>query len=94
MTQRSEAVFQTVGHPPEIEDATFENVQAWLRKLLLFATASQEKGIDIGTGDLSEIALGFATYGGDHMSHYGVNARRAKDVDLVPHCLGRGRDLP
>ena len=72
--QLSETIFQAVGHPPEIEDATFENVQAWLRKVLLFATASQEKGIDIGTGDLSEIALGFATYGGDHMSHYGVNA--------------------
>lgn len=74
ITQLSETVFQAIGHPPEVEDATFENVQAWLRKLLLFATASQEKGIDIGTGDLSEIALGFATYGGDHMSHYGVNA--------------------
>ncbi len=70
----SEAVFQAIGHPAEVEDATFENVQAWLRKLLLFATASQQKGIDVGTGDLSEIALGFATYGGDHMSHYGVNA--------------------
>jgi NAD+ synthase (glutamine-hydrolysing) len=74
ITQLSEAVFRSVGHPPEVEDATFENVQAWLRKLLLFATASQEKGIDIGTGDLSEIALGFATYGGDHISHYSVNA--------------------
>jgi NAD+ synthase (glutamine-hydrolysing) len=74
VTQLSEAVFHAIGHAPEIEDATFENVQAWLRKLLLFATASREKGIDIGTGDLSEIALGFATYGGDHMSHYGVNA--------------------
>jgi NAD+ synthase (glutamine-hydrolysing) len=72
--QLSEVVFKAIGHPPEVEDATFENVQAWLRKLLLFATASREKGIDIGTGDLSEIALGFATYGGDHMSHYGVNA--------------------
>ena len=74
VTQLSEAVFHAIGHPPQVEDATFENVQAWLRKLLLFATASQQKGIDIGTGDLSEIALGFATYGGDHMSHYGVNA--------------------
>jgi NAD+ synthase (glutamine-hydrolysing) len=74
VTQLCEAVLQAVGHPPEVEDATFENVQAWLRKVLLFTTASQEKGIDIGTGDLSEIALGFATYGGDHMSHYGVNA--------------------
>jgi NAD+ synthase (glutamine-hydrolysing) len=74
VTQLSEAVLQAVGHPPEVEDSTFENVQAWLRKVLLFTTASQQKGIDIGTGDLSEIALGFATYGGDHMSHYGVNA--------------------
>jgi len=74
VTQLGEAVFEAIGHPPEVEDATFENVQAWLRKLLLFATASQQKGIDIGTSDLSEIALGFATYGGDHMSHYGVNA--------------------
>jgi NAD+ synthase (glutamine-hydrolysing) len=57
-----------------VEDTTFENVQAWLRKMLLFATASRQKGIDIGTGDLSEIALGFTTYGGDHMSHYAVNA--------------------
>jgi NAD+ synthase (glutamine-hydrolysing) len=73
-TALSEAVYGAIGHPPEREDVTFENVQAWLRKLLLFATASQERGIDIGTGDLSEIALGWCTYGGDHMSHYGVNA--------------------
>jgi NAD+ synthase (glutamine-hydrolysing) len=45
-----------------------------MRKLLLFATASQQRGIDLGTGDLSEIALGWCTYGGDHLSHYGVNA--------------------
>jgi len=70
----SEAVYAAIGHPPELEDLTFENVQAWLRKMLLFATASQEKGIDVGTGDLSEIALGWCTYGGDHLSHYGVNS--------------------
>ena len=74
ITALSEAVFAAIGHPPEREDVTFENVQAWLRKLLLFATASQERGIDLGTGDLSEMALGWCTYGGDHMSHYGVNA--------------------
>lgn len=74
ITQFSEAVFAAIGHPPDVEDATFENVQAWVRKLLLLATASREKGIDVGTGDLSEIALGFATYGGDHLSHYAVNA--------------------
>jgi len=74
ITGLSEAVYAAIGHPPEREDVTFENVQAWLRKLLLFATASQEQGIDVGTGDLSEIALGWCTYGGDHLSHYGVNA--------------------
>src|SRR6185295_1936323 len=74
ISQLSESVYAAIGHPPDREDVTFENVQAWMRKLLLFATAAEEHGIDIGTGDLSEIALGFATYGGDHMSHYGVNA--------------------
>ncbi len=74
ITALSEAVYAAIGHPPEVEDLTFENVQAWMRKLLLFATASREKGIDLGTGDLSEIALGWSTYGGDHLSHYGVNA--------------------
>jgi len=70
----SETLFATIGHPPEVEDLTFENVQAWLRKLLLFAVASRRSGIDLGTGDLSELALGWCTYGGDHMSHYGVNS--------------------
>jgi NAD+ synthase (glutamine-hydrolysing) len=70
----SEQVYAAIGHPPEREDLTFENVQAWLRKVMLFAIASQEKGIDLGTGDLSEIALGWCTYGGDHMSHYAVNS--------------------
>jgi NAD+ synthase (glutamine-hydrolysing) len=66
--------FAAIGHDPQVENLTFENVQAWTRKLLLFATAGQEGAIDLGTGDLSELALGFATYGGDHLSHYGVNA--------------------
>jgi NAD+ synthase (glutamine-hydrolysing) len=74
ITALGTAVYAAIGHPPEREDVTFENVQAWLRKLLLFAIASQDRGIDVGTGDLSEIALGWCTYGGDHMSHYGVNA--------------------
>ncbi len=74
ITQIAGQVFEAVGHDPEREDGTFENVQAWTRKFLLFATSSRERAIDLGTGDLSELALGFATYGGDHMSHYGVNA--------------------
>jgi NAD+ synthase (glutamine-hydrolysing) len=67
-------VFAAIGHDPAVEDVTFENVQAWARKFVLFSVASRERAIDLGTGDLSELALGFATYGGDHMSHYGVNA--------------------
>ena len=70
----AQAIFGAIGHDDAIEDVTFENVQAWTRKMVLFSVASQVRGIDLGTGDLSELALGFATYGGDHMSHYGVNA--------------------
>ena len=70
----SQAMFAAIGHDDAVEDVTFENVQAWTRKMVLFSVASQVRGIDLGTGDLSELALGFATYGGDHMSHYGVNA--------------------
>jgi NAD+ synthase (glutamine-hydrolysing) len=70
----SEHMFQAIGHDTMVENVTFENVQAWLRKMVLFSVASQVGGIDLGTGDLSELALGFATYGGDHMSHYSVNA--------------------
>jgi NAD+ synthase (glutamine-hydrolysing) len=82
----SESLFATIGHPPEIEDLTFENVQAWLRKLLLFAVASRRSGIDLGTGDLSELALGWCTYGGDHMSHYGINAGVPKT--LITYLIG------
>jgi NAD+ synthase (glutamine-hydrolysing) len=70
----ADQTFAAIGHDPADENLTFENVQAWTRKMLLFAAAGQEGAIDLGTGDLSELALGFATYGGDHMSHYGVNA--------------------
>jgi len=70
----SEDIFRIIDHPSAVEDRTFENVQAWTRKFLLFAMASRHDGIDLGTGDLSELALGWCTYGGDHMSHYGVNA--------------------
>ena len=74
ITRLAGQVFAAIGHDPMVEDLTFENVQAWTRKFLLFSIASQEAGIDLGTGDLSELALGWSTYGGDHMSHYGVNA--------------------
>jgi NAD+ synthase (glutamine-hydrolysing) len=81
----AERVFTAVGHDPAVEDVTFENVQAWARKFVLFSVASRARAIDLGTGDLSELALGFATYGGDHISHYGVNAGVPKTlvVELV-----------
>ncbi len=91
ITQLSEAAYAAIGHPPEVEDLTFENVQAWLRKFLLFATASQLRGIDVGTGDLSEIALGWCTYGGDHMSHYAVNAGVPKT--LITYLINWAADV-
>ena len=91
ITALSEAVYAAIGHPLEQEDLTFENVQAWLRKLLLFASASQRRGIDVGTGDLSEIALGWCTYGGDHLSHYGVNAGVPKT--LITYLIGWVADV-
>ena len=70
----SNSVFAAIGHDPAMEDLTFENVQAWARKYLLFSLTSKHKGFDLGTGDLSELALGWTTYGGDHMSHYAANS--------------------
>jgi len=67
-------VFTAIGHDATTQDLAFENVQAWTRKFLLFSLAAHERAIDLGTGDLSELALGWSTYGGDHMSHYGLNA--------------------
>ncbi|MDQ3139535.1 MAG: NAD(+) synthase, partial [Pseudomonadota bacterium] len=68
-----------IGHPyakgEPVYDITFENVQAGLRTDYLFRLANQRGGLVVGTGDMSELALGWCTYGvGDHMSHYGVNA--------------------
>src|SRR3954454_13094513 len=75
----AELMLKTIGHPygagEPVYDVTFENVQAGLRTDYLFRIANQRGGIVLGTGDLSELALGWATYGvGDQMSHYNVNA--------------------
>jgi NAD+ synthase (glutamine-hydrolysing) len=72
-------MLEDIGHAfangEPVHDVTFENVQAGLRTDYLFRLAGQNSGFVIGTGDLSELALGWCTYGvGDHMSHYGVNA--------------------
>lgn len=66
--------FNDIGHDASVHDATYENSQARERTQILMDIANQEGGIVIGTGDLSELALGWATYNGDHMSMYGVNA--------------------
>src|SRR3954447_10593105 len=75
----AELMLREIGHPyaqgEAVYDVTFENVQAGLRTDYLFRIANQRGGIVLGTGDLSELALGWATYGvGDQMSHYNVNA--------------------
>ena len=73
-----------------VYDVTFENVQAGLRTDYLFRIANQRRGIVVGTGDLSELALGWCTYGvGDHMSHYGVNAGVPKTLIqfLIRWCI-------
>lgn len=79
------AMLEAMGHPfgqgQDVFDVTFENVQAGLRTDYLFRLAGQNHGIVVGTGDLSELALGWCTFGvGDHMSHYGVNAGMPKTM--------------
>ena len=66
--------FEDIGHDAKVHDVTYENSQARERTQILMDVANQENAIVVGTGDLSELALGWATYNGDHMSMYGVNA--------------------
>lgn len=77
--------FRDIGHDPEVHDVTYENSQARERTQILMDMANQEGAILVGTGDLSELALGWATYNGDHMSMYGVNASVPKT--LVRHLV-------
>lgn len=77
--------FSDIDHPQNLRDVTYENAQARERTQILMDLANQLKGIVIGTGDLSELALGWATYNGDHMSMYGVNAGVPKT--LMRHLL-------
>ncbi|PZO05052.1 MAG: NAD(+) synthase [Alphaproteobacteria bacterium] len=86
----AERMLKDIGHPyadgQPVHDITFENVQAGLRTDYLFRLANQNGGLVLGTGDLSELALGWATYGvGDHMSHYNVNGGVAKT--LIRHLI-------
>jgi NAD+ synthase (glutamine-hydrolysing) len=86
----SRQMFKDIGHPyaegQEVYDITFENVQAGERTSHLFRLANRRNGLVVGTGDLSELALGWCTYGvGDHMSHYNVNASVPKT--LIQHLI-------
>ena len=77
--------FADIGHDAEKHDVTYENSQARERTQILMDAANQMNGFVVGTGDLSELALGWATYNGDHMSMYGVNASVPKT--LVRHLV-------
>lgn len=77
--------FRDIGHDPEIHDVTYENSQARERTQILMDLANKTGGMVIGTGDMSELALGWATYNGDHMSMYGVNVSIPKT--LVRHLV-------
>jgi len=72
--------FQDIGHDSSVHDITYENSQARQRTLVLMDLANKTNGMVIGTGDMSELALGWATYNGDHMSMYGVNCSVPKTL--------------
>ena len=78
--------FADIGHDPENRNVVYENAQARERTQVLMDIANAESGLVVGTGDLSELALGWATYNGDHMSMYAVNASVPKT--LVRHLVG------
>ncbi|MBO5078868.1 MAG: NAD(+) synthase [Oscillospiraceae bacterium] len=77
--------FQDIGHDMSVHNGTYENAQARERTQILMDYASVVGGIVVGTGDLSELALGWCTYNGDHMSMYGVNASIPKT--LIPEII-------
>lgn len=83
--------FKDIEHDPTVQDVTYENSQARERTQILMDLANQAGGFVIGTGDLSELALGWATYNGDHMSMYAVNASVPKT--LVRHLVRYAADV-
>ena len=86
--------FRDIGQDMEKHDVTYENSQARERTQVLMDTANRLGGMVIGTGDMSELALGWATYNGDHMSMYGVNASVPKTLvrHLVRYCADTCKD--
>ncbi|MBQ9797036.1 MAG: NAD(+) synthase [Clostridia bacterium] len=87
--------FKDIGHDSSVHDVTYENAQARERTQVLMDIANECGGMVIGTGDLSELALGWATYNGDHMSMYGVNASIPKTLmrHIVAHCADRDEKI-
>ena len=86
--------FRDIGHDPAVRDVTYENAQARERTQVIMDIANQENGLVVGTGDLSELALGWATYNGDHMSMYGVNASVPKTLVRYIVRYEAGRSAP
>ena len=78
--------FRDIGHDPSVHDVVFENTQARERTQILFDLANKHQGIVVGTGDLSELALGWCTFNADHMANYNVNVSVPKT--LVKHLVG------
>ena len=78
--------FKDIGHDEKVRNAAYENAQARMRTMVLMDLANDHNGLVIGTGDLSELALGWATYNGDHMSMYAVNGSVPKT--LVKFLIG------
>ena len=75
--------FSDIGQDPSVHDVTYENSQARERTQILMDIANKKNALVIGTGDLSELALGWATYNGDHMSMYAVNASVPKTLNKM-----------
>lgn len=86
--------FNDIGHDEKTYDVAFENAQARERTQVLMDIANSEKGIVVGTGDLSETALGWSTFNGDHMSMYGVNSGIPKTLirHIVRYCAEASND--
>ncbi len=83
--------FEDIGHDKDLRDVTYENAQARMRTMILMDVANKTGGLVVGTGDLSELALGWATYNGDHMSMYGVNSSVPKT--LVKHLVNAEAEM-
>ncbi|MDR2175845.1 MAG: NAD(+) synthase [Synergistaceae bacterium] len=96
ITESVRAHLRDIGHSEDVQDVVYENAQARVRTLTLMDLANRTGGIVVGTGDLSELALGWATYNGDHMSMYGVNAGVPKTLvrHIVQHAAETAAENP